>query len=227
MMRRPGWILAAFCLVLAQGLPARAQTLEALVEPGHVAVRAQEVPLVRILEALSERASINVVLDERLAAQPVTVRLEAGGVPEAIERLMREAGGGNYAIFSSDSRGTVETFAFQGGGGAPAGAPATSPVPPASPGPPAHAVQDGSAAYPPAPREPYERPAASSAPYPSMLSWSPGSGGAALNAQDADDDDDPASPNARNELAALEYRERLETTRRNLEQATKKIGDED
>jgi hypothetical protein len=112
-MKRTGWIRAAVSFVLIQGAPAWAEPLEVLVEPGRVAVQAHGVPLGRILETLAERGGMYVLIDERRAAQPLTVRLEAGEIQEAIVGLMREAGGGNYAIVRTDPRGTLETLLFQ------------------------------------------------------------------------------------------------------------------
>ncbi len=221
-MLRSGWILAAVSLLLTQGASAGAGSLEVRVEPGRVALQADEVPLGQILKALTGRAGIHVVVDERRVAQPVTVRLEAGGIQEAIVRLMREAGGGNYAIFSSNSQGKVETFAFQEGGGAPPAPQATPAAPPASAGPPAYAGGDGSTPYAPAPRNPDEKPVAPADPYGSIGSRSPGPAPAP---PDADVDDGPASLNARDELAQEEYKRRLESTRSQLEKGAKKFED--
>ncbi len=59
-----------------------------------------------------------------------------------------------------------------------------------------------------------------------MVSRSPGSAAAAPPAPGADDVDGPASLNPRDELAAVEYQEHLEITRRGLEKGAKKIEDE-
>ena len=115
-VRNPGWFLAAVLLVLAPGAPAAAGSLEVFVEPGRVAVQADEVPLGRILETLAERGAMYVLIDERRAAEPLTVRLDAGDIQGAIVRLMQEAGGGNYAIVRTDPRGKVETLLFQDSG---------------------------------------------------------------------------------------------------------------
>ncbi len=230
-MKHTGWFAAAVALVFIQSAPAGAGSLEVRVEPGRVAVQADQVPLGQVVEALSQRAGLHVVLDAKRAAQPVTVRLEAGGIHEAIVRLMQEAGGGNYAMVSTNAEGKVEPFAFQHEGG---GAATMSPPAPAAPAAP-YAVGDGSPTYAPAPREEYEKAVTPSSPYPPLSSGlpppgmgrSPGPAGPAAPALGADDDHGSASSTGRGELADLEYKRRLETTRKNLEKGANTTEDDE
>ncbi len=223
-MTRPGWIVAALLLLLAQGPLAGAGPVEVRVEPGRVTVNAHDAPLGEILQALSQRAGVHVVFDAQRSAQPVTVRLEAGGIHEAIVRLMREVGGGNYAIFSSNLQGKAEPFAFHEGGAAPPAPQATPPAAPASAGPPAYPVRDESIARAPGPTYPAERPAAPSAAYGSIVNRSmvPAVAAAAADVNAGG----RGSADARDELWDIEYQERLEITRRGLEKGAKRI-DED
>ncbi len=229
MMKRVAWIIAVLALVSMHGAPVRAGSLEVRVEFGRVSVNAHEVPLGEIVQALSQRAGVHVVLDARQALQPVTSRLEAGGILEAIVRLVREAGGGNYAIVSSNDPGRVEPFAFHEGGGAAPPPQASPPAPPASAPPPAYTLGDGSSTkYVPAPREPYEKPVAPSAMYGSIVSGFPGPAApAALDADDDHNDHGPAAPSAKGKLAEEEYKRHLETTRRNLERDAKSTEEDD
>ena len=200
-MNRVAWIITGLLLAVLHAVPVRAGSLEVRVEPGRVTLQADEVPLADVVRALSRRAAVHVLLDAQRAAQPVTVRLEAGGVQEAIVRLMREAGARNYAILSSNAQGNVETFAFHEGGGAPGASQTTLPAPPTRAGRRRYAVGDGST-YAPAARDQDKTDAAP--------------------ALDAGDPDRPAAPRERHELAAEEYKEQLEITRSRLEKGAEK-----
>lgn len=226
-MKRAAWIIAGLVLVLAilHGSPVRAGSLEVLVESGRVTVKAHEAPLGHIVQALSQPAGVHVVLDAEHAAQPVTLRLEAGGIHEAIVRLIREAGGGNFAIASSNS-GKVETFPFQDRRGAPPAPQSTPAPPPASAAPPADTAGGASTPYAPAPRDPYGKSTTPSTTSGAIVSRSPGPAVPVSPALHADDDDGPASPNARSEIAEEEYTRKLEHTRKDLEKDAK-TSDED
>ena len=200
-MKRVAWIITGLLLAVLHGVPVRAGSLEVQVEPGRVTLQADEVPLADVVRALSRRAAVHVLLDAQRAAQPVTVRLEAGGVQEAIVRLMREAGAGNYAILSSNDQGNVETFAFHEGGGAPGASPTIPPAPRTRRGRRRYAVGDGSTYAPAA----MDRDKTAAAP-----------------TLDAGDPDRPAAPRERHELAAEEYKEQLEITRSRLEKGAEK-----
>ena len=158
-MNHTGWILTAISLFAIHGTAAGAGSLEVLVEPGRVAVHAEEVPLGRILETLAERGGMDVLIDERRATQPLTVRLETREIEQAIVRLIHEAGGGNYAIVRAYAHGKFETFLFQDPGqGASAAAQPSEPAygpPPNLPSYPTPPVGGGAAYAGAGPEAPY------------------------------------------------------------------------
>ncbi len=128
-MRRYGWILGLAVLTLIQVAGAEAGTLQLQVESGRVSIDAQGVTLGEILEALSQRTGIRVVIDERGASQPVSVAIEAKGIREAIGELRRRMGGGTYVILYTDALGDFEIFRFTEGESSPLGLWATLQAP--------------------------------------------------------------------------------------------------
>lgn len=118
----------ALSLILATG--AGAATLELELVPGSVRIQAQDVALGEILKSLSERTGIRVVLDAEVAARPVSGALEAQGLAEAIEELVRWAGGGSYVmLYPTGAAGTFATFPFSRRGPGPPSPTAPLPTP--------------------------------------------------------------------------------------------------
>ncbi len=107
-----GRAIALVGLILIQGAMAIADagSLQLNVEQAQVTIRAHEVKLGQILEALSHRAGTRVVIDQQSAERPVTIVLEAKSVADAIWELMRRTGGGTYAVLYNTRGGHFETF---------------------------------------------------------------------------------------------------------------------
>lgn len=104
--------LLSALLALAQAIPAAlpaSGSLEVEARGTHVSVRANRVPLNRILDRLAQQTGMKVTYDATPPAQPVTTTIEGLPARDAIVRLME--GLGVAYVFRTDRSGQrVETL---------------------------------------------------------------------------------------------------------------------
>jgi hypothetical protein len=102
-------VVLTLCLALPVAQASGTNGLEIEVQGGRVTVRAQKVPLNRILDRLAQQTGMKVAYESTPPSQPVTAILESLPIRDAVVRLME--GLGVPYVFRTDVSGQrVETL---------------------------------------------------------------------------------------------------------------------
>lgn len=131
-MRRYWSAVGLAGLTFTQVALAEAGSLQLHMDKGRITIHAQGVELGQILEALSRRTGIRVVIGENWAKQPVSLVLEAKQAEETIWELLGRTGRRNYVIVYSEGARQFETFRFADAGNRALSLEAQPPSPPGS-----------------------------------------------------------------------------------------------
>ena len=85
-------VVLTLCLALPLAQAAGTNGLQIEVQGGRVTVRAEKVPLNRILDRLAQQTGMKVTYEASPPSQPVTATLESLPVRDAVVRLMEGLG---------------------------------------------------------------------------------------------------------------------------------------